>query len=76
MNEKHRLTTWGEVLQVALSRVGSSRDQEEAAFLSVELLRLELLNADTMFEGYSGAPMRCSSKCNLLVSEWLRLSLL
>ena len=66
MNEKHQLTSWGEVLQSALLKVGSSKDQEEAAFLAVELLRLDLLNADTMFAGYSGAPVRGSGRSNNL----------
>lgn len=39
---------------------GPNKDQEEAAFLAVELLRLGLLSADTMFVGYSGAPERGS----------------
>lgn len=69
IDEKHQLTKWGEVLRAALSKVGSSKDQEEAAFLAVDLLRLGLLNADTMFEGYSGAPMRGSGMCILLVSS-------
>ncbi|KAL8793941.1 MAG: hypothetical protein Q9195_003454 [Heterodermia aff. obscurata] len=61
INEKHHLTAWGKVLQAAILKVGPSKDQEEAAFLAVELLRLELLNADTMFAGYSGAPVRGSA---------------
>ena len=28
--------------------------------MAIELLRLKLLNADTMFEGYSGAPVHGS----------------
>ena len=62
VNEKHQLTHWGKVLHAALSKVskvgGGGRDQEEAAFLAIELLRLGLLNPDTMFAGYSGAPIR------------------
>ena len=60
IDEKHHLTSWGKVLQAALSKVGPSKEQEEAAFLAVELMRFGLLNADTMFEGYSGAPIRGS----------------
>ena len=58
MNDKHQLTKWGEVLQSALLKVGSKKEQEEAVFLAVELLRLNLLNANTMFPGYTGEPVR------------------
>lgn len=62
VDEEHRLTTWGKVLEATLSASGPKKAQEEAAFLAVELLRLGLLNADTMFRDYSGAPMRGSGK--------------
>lgn len=56
------MTQWGEVLEASLSVVGSNRDQEEAAFIAIELLQKNLLNADTMFEGYSGAPVHGSGE--------------
>ncbi|KAL6721581.1 hypothetical protein ACLMJK_000685 [Lecanora helva] len=56
VNEKHQLTDWGETLKTALDASGSRRDQEEAIFLGVELLRLRLITPDTMFLGYAGAP--------------------
>lgn len=62
MDSHHQLTSWGKVLETTLSASGSNKDLEEAAFLAVELLRLGLLTADTMFPGYSGAPMRGSGK--------------
>lgn len=62
VDEEHQLTTWGKVLEATLSVSGASKTQEEAAFLAVELLRLGLLNADTMFRDYSGAPMRGSGE--------------
>ena len=62
VDEEHQLTTWGKVLEATLSVSGAKKAQEEAAFLAVELLRLGLLNADTMFRDYSGAPMRGSGE--------------
>ena len=56
VNDKHQLTEWGEVLKTALDASGSRRDQEEAIFIAVELLRLGLVTPDTMFLGYAGAP--------------------
>ena len=60
INNEHQLTTWGKILQKTLTISGSNKDQEEAAFLAIELLRLGLLTADTMFIGCSGAPERGS----------------
>ena len=62
VDRKHQLTAWGKVLYTALSKTVLSKHQEEATFLAVELLRLKLLNADTMFMGYTGAPVRGSSR--------------
>ncbi len=62
IDRKHQLTVWGEVLEAALSSYGSRRDQEEAAFIAIELLRHHLLNANTMFPNSSGAPLRGSGK--------------
>lgn len=58
IDEQHCLTKWGNVLMRVLSTMGSNLEQEKAAFLAVELLRYGLLNADTMFPHYSGAPIR------------------
>lgn len=60
VNENHALTDWGEVLKTALDASGSRKDQEEAVFIAVELLRLGLVTPDTMFLGYAGAPERGS----------------
>jgi len=60
VNEKHQLTDWGELLKTALDASGSRKDQEEAVFIAVELLRLGLVTPDTMFLGYSGAPEKGS----------------
>jgi len=60
VNEKHQLTDWGEILRTALDASGSRKDQEEAVFIAVELLRLGLVTPDTMFLGYAGAPEKGS----------------
>lgn len=54
---------------------GSNKDQEEAAFVAVELLRLKLLNADTMFEGFSGAPVHGSGALAFCAEMVSRLEL-
>lgn len=56
VDEQHQLTEWGNVLQEALFAAGTSKHEEEAVFLAVEMLRFGLVNPDTMFLGYSGAP--------------------
>ncbi|KAL8815851.1 MAG: hypothetical protein Q9223_005053 [Gallowayella weberi] len=58
VDRQHQLTVWGKVLDGILSSTGSKSEQERAALLAVELLRLGLLSADTMFPAYSGAPAR------------------
>lgn len=62
IGKEHQLTKWGKVLEAALTVTGSSKALEEAVFVAIELLRLNLLNADTMFAGYSGAPVHGSGK--------------
>ena len=56
VNEQHQLTAWGKILEAALSASGTRKDQEEAVFLAVELMRFGLVSPDTMFVGYDGAP--------------------
>ena len=58
VDENHQLTTWGSILYETFSALGPERNLEEAAFLAIELLRLNLLNPHTMFLDYSGAPSR------------------
>lgn len=74
VDNQHQLTTWGRVLETTLSASGPNKDLEEAAFLAIELLRLGLLTADTMFQGYSGAPVQGSGI--VFLSESLSLSVL
>ena len=62
MNEQHQLTEWGKILETALESAGTENHQEEAVFLAIELLRLELISPDTMFLGYAGAPVNGSGK--------------
>ncbi|KAL8842147.1 MAG: hypothetical protein Q9176_002840 [Flavoplaca citrina] len=58
VDRQHQLTAWGKVLDSMLSIAGPQAQQEKAALLAVELMRFGLLNADTMFSAYSGAPSR------------------
>ena len=64
LDRKHQLTNWGRVLEAALPTSGTRREQEEAIFVAIELLRHNLLNANTMFPDSSGAPLRGSGKCS------------
>ena len=48
------------MLAQILTKLGPKTDQDQAVMLAVELLRLDLLNPDTMFPDYSGAPVRGS----------------
>ena len=75
VDKKHQLTPWGKVLEASLSMTGSNKDQEEAVFVAVELLRLKLLNADTLFEGFSGAPVHGSGAFNNHVAVPCKLEL-
>lgn len=58
VNSKHELTAWGKALAITLTACGPFKEQEEAAFVAIELLRLGLLNASPMFLNYSGSPLR------------------
>ncbi|KAL8938566.1 MAG: hypothetical protein Q9211_003155 [Gyalolechia sp. 1 TL-2023] len=58
VDQQHQLTSWGKVLNSMLSVMGYRLERERAALLAVELLRFDLLKADTMFASYSGAPFR------------------
>ena len=62
VDASHRLTPWGYILKTTLEALDSNRDQEDAALLAIELLRLNVLNADTLFPDYSGAPSRGSGR--------------
>ncbi|CAL5870703.1 uncharacterized protein PFLUO_LOCUS4943 [Penicillium psychrofluorescens] len=72
VNEKHELTVWGKCLGQALSAMDSADNLEEAVFLAIEMLRLELLNTEHWFSHVSGGPMRGSEEdknFNMLVSR-------
>lgn len=70
MDEKHTLTSWGKVLGGILSSLDPADGHEEAAVLAVELLRLGLLNADTMFPNYTGGPSGGSGMYIWLGQDW------
>ena len=71
LNEQHQLTEWGKVLEAVSSASGTRRDEEEAALLAVELMRYELINPDTMFLGYGGAPGNGSGRCRRPELDWM-----
>ena len=62
IDESHKLTTWGKILETSLAAVRDNKELSEAVFLAIEMLRLGLLNAHTMFPGYPGSPMKGSRK--------------
>ena len=65
VDKQHQLTHWGKILATTLTAAGPNKDLEEAAFLAVELMRLDLLSPDEMFEQYSGSALRGSRKTTI-----------
>ena len=74
VDRKHQLTGWGKALRAALSAFGTRKEQEEAAFIAIELLRHNILNANTMFPDSSGAPLRGSGKVPYVIIAMLKLT--
>ncbi|KAI9850063.1 MAG: hypothetical protein M1838_006143 [Thelocarpon superellum] len=71
-DDQHAPTTWGLALHAAFSSLRPSDHLEEATFIAMELLRLDLLNDKDLFGSYIGAPLRGSEedkKNCLLVSR-------
>ena len=66
LDSNHGLTSWGNVLLTALSSLAPDDHLEEAAFIAIELLRLNLLSANGAFATYIGAPLRGSGKSSPL----------
>ena len=62
VNEKHRLTVWGEAYKAAMAKADPNHQLEEAVFLAIELLRLGLLKEDNIGPRYGGAPQYGSGK--------------
>lgn len=58
----HNLTNWGKALLAAISSLNPADQLEEPVFLAVELLRLNILNANSSLATYSGAPLRGSEE--------------
>ncbi|KAJ5177839.1 uncharacterized protein N7500_000538 [Penicillium coprophilum] len=72
VDDKHKLTPWGQCLVQALSGVDPSDHLEESIFIAVEMIRLGLLNTKRWFSHVSGGPMRGSEDdktFNMLVSR-------
>jgi hypothetical protein len=55
VNDEHKLTEWGNALTTTIKALPTS-DQEEAALLAFELLRLGLLNARNRHDEWIGGP--------------------
>lgn len=62
VDDKHNLTAWGKCLEQALSAVDPTDNLEDAIFIAIEMLRLNLLNTKHWFSHVSGGPMRGSGK--------------
>lgn len=62
VDAEHNLTTWGKVLEQALSTVEPNDELEEAIFIAIEMLRFDLLNTKGWFSHVSGGPMRGSGR--------------
>jgi hypothetical protein len=77
IDEKHNLTSWGQVLHAVITATSfentmPASDLEEGALIAVELARHGLLNANSMFGSYGGAPHHGNDKdkrCTLLISR-------
>lgn len=72
VDDKHKLTSWGQCLLQALSAVDPADNLDEAIFIAIEMLRLDLLNTKHWFSHVSGGPMRGSEDdktFNMLVSR-------
>ncbi|KAJ5496742.1 DNA repair protein (XPGC) [Penicillium fimorum] len=72
VDDKHKLTPWGQCLVQALSGIESSDNLEESIFIAIEMIRLGLLNTKPWFSHVSGGPMRGSEDdktFNMLISR-------
>lgn len=72
VDDKHRLTAWGQCLSHAMTSVDPAHNLEEAIFIAIEMMRLGLLNTKPWFSHVSGGPMRGSEEdktFNMLVSR-------
>ncbi|KAJ5433062.1 uncharacterized protein N7458_012218 [Penicillium daleae] len=72
VDDKHNLTAWGKCLEQALSAVDPTDNLEDAIFIAIEMLRMNLLNTKHWFSHVSGGPMRGSEEdktFNMLVSR-------
>ncbi|KAJ5932368.1 hypothetical protein N7516_006857 [Penicillium verrucosum] len=72
VDDKHRLTPWGQCLVQAFSAIDPADNLEESIFIAIEMIRLGLLNTKNWFSNVSGGPMRGSEDdktFNMLVSR-------
>ncbi|KAI9838145.1 MAG: hypothetical protein M1837_002640 [Sclerophora amabilis] len=57
---KHNSTPWGNALQATIAALNPKDNLEEEAFIAIEMLRFNVLNADPIFSTYVGDPIRGS----------------
>ena len=62
VDDKHNLTAGGKCLEQALSVVDPADNLEDAIFIALEMLRMNLLSTKHWFSHVSGGPMRGSGK--------------
>lgn len=60
IGDDHKLTRWGRALAAALRELGQATQLDEAAFLAVELLRYDQLNARNRHEEWIDFPQQGS----------------
>lgn len=64
INDSHELTVWGEALATTIESLGAKSKMDEAAFLAVELLKYDQLNARHRHSEWVGGPIRGSEEDN------------
>ncbi|KAI9759230.1 MAG: hypothetical protein M4579_002518 [Chaenotheca gracillima] len=62
VDEQHSLTPWGKALQAAISALDPADNLEEEILVAIEMLRLNLLKADTIFSKHVGDPLHGSEQ--------------
>ncbi|KAI9734469.1 MAG: hypothetical protein M1818_006858 [Claussenomyces sp. TS43310] len=60
VGDDHKLTRWGLAFAAAIKELGPAQHLDEAAFLAIELLRYNQLNAQHRHEEWIGGPQRGS----------------
>lgn len=56
INDEHQLTKWGVALAASIEALGSNHQQEEAAFLAMEILQYNQFNPRLLHQEWIGSP--------------------